>query len=47
MLAADGAAMGTGTEASVETMHGNHSLLPNEALAAAMHRNLRDWVVSN
>ena len=43
MLAADGAAMGTGTEVSVETMHGNHSLLPNEALAAAMHRNL-SWL---
>ena len=25
MLAADGAAMGTGTDVSVETMHGNHS----------------------
>ena len=43
MLAADGVAMGTGTEVSVETTHGNHSLLPNEALATAMHRNL-SWL---
>ena len=37
---ADGAALGTGTELEVEVMHGNHSLLPNETLAAAMHANL-------
>ncbi len=37
---ADGAALGTGTSVQVEVMHGNHSLLPNEILAAAMHANL-------
>lgn len=34
------AAMGTGTEVKAETMHGNHSLLPNVVLAEAMHKNL-------
>ena len=34
------AAMGTGTQVEVETMHGNHSLLPNEVLAQVMHQNL-------
>jgi aminobenzoyl-glutamate utilization protein B len=37
---AKAAALGTGTEVEVEVMHGNHALLPNEALARAMHKNL-------
>jgi aminobenzoyl-glutamate utilization protein B len=37
---AAGAALGTGTSLEVEVMHGNHSLLPNETLAAVMHANL-------
>jgi len=40
MTAAEAAAMGTGTRVAVETMHGNHSLLPNEALAKVMHKHL-------
>ncbi len=40
LAVADGAAMGTGTKLEVEVMHGNHSLLPNKTLAAAMHANL-------
>jgi aminobenzoyl-glutamate utilization protein B len=40
LQAADGAAQGTGTEVEAEVMHGNHSLLPNEALAATMHASL-------
>lgn len=40
LTVAEGAAMGTGTQLEVEVMHGNHSLLPNETLAAAMHANL-------
>lgn len=36
-----GAAMGTGTEVSMEVIHGNHSLLPNVTLARVMDRNLR------
>ena len=37
---ADAAALGTGTGVEVEVMHGNHSVLPNEALAQVMHKNL-------
>ncbi len=37
---AEGAALGTGTQMNYEVIHGNHSLLPNEALARAMHANL-------
>jgi aminobenzoyl-glutamate utilization protein B len=40
MAAAEAAALGTGTELEAEVIHGNHSLLPNEALAGALHRNL-------
>ncbi|MBE9538657.1 MAG: amidohydrolase [Proteobacteria bacterium] len=40
LAVADGAALGTGTKLETEVMHGNHSLLPNETLAAAMHANL-------
>lgn len=39
--AAEGAALGTGTKLEMEVIHGNHPLLPNEALAAVMHRNLQ------
>ena len=38
--AAFGAARGTGTEMQYEVIHGNHSLLPNETLARAVHANL-------
>lgn len=38
--AAEGAALGTETEVEVEVIHGIYSLLPNVALAQAMHRNL-------
>ncbi len=38
--AGEAAALGTGTTMVAEVMHGNHSLLPNEALAEAMHANL-------
>lgn len=38
--AARGAAAGTGTSVGIEIMHGNHSLLPNEALARVVHANL-------
>ena len=34
------AALGTGTEVEWEVIHGNHSILPNEALAQVMHKNL-------
>jgi len=40
MAAAEGAAQGTGTTLEAEVIHGNHSMLPNETLAAAMHRRL-------
>jgi aminobenzoyl-glutamate utilization protein B len=40
MTVSQAAAMGTGTQVEAETMHGNHSLLPNVALAEAMHSNL-------
>jgi aminobenzoyl-glutamate utilization protein B len=36
-----GAALGTGTSVTMEVIHGNHSLLPNQTLAAVMDRNLR------
>lgn len=39
--AAEGAALGTGTEVDYEIIHGNHSVLPNEALARAVHANLQ------
>ncbi len=39
-LAAQGAAMGTGTSVDAEIMHGNLSLLPNERLARAMYQRL-------
>lgn len=38
--AAEGAAMGTGTEVEVEIIHGNLSLMPNEALAQIVDNNL-------
>jgi aminobenzoyl-glutamate utilization protein B len=38
--AAQAAALGTGTTVSIETMHGNHAVLPNEALAKVMHGSL-------
>lgn len=38
--AADGAAMGTGTTVDYEVIHGLYPLLPNEALARVMDRNL-------
>ncbi|MEQ9463927.1 MAG: amidohydrolase [Haliea sp.] len=34
------AALGTGTELELEVIHGNHSMLPNETLATAVHRRL-------
>jgi len=40
MAAAEAAAMGTGTTLEAEVIHGNHSVLPNEALATVMHGNL-------
>jgi len=40
MTVSRAAAMGTGTQVEAETMHGNHSLLPNEVLAQVMHDNL-------
>ncbi|MBQ75453.1 MAG: amidohydrolase [Gammaproteobacteria bacterium] len=40
MTVSEAAAMGTGTQVEAETMHGNHSLLPNESLALVMHKNL-------
>ncbi len=40
MTISQAAAMGTGTKVESETMHGNHSLLPNVVLAESMHNNL-------
>ena len=40
--AAEGAAMGTGTEVEYEIIHGIYNLLPNVALAEAMQSNLED-----
>jgi aminobenzoyl-glutamate utilization protein B len=40
MAAAEAAAAGTETRLEAEVIHGNHSLLPNETLAAAVHANL-------
>ncbi|WP_116367522.1 amidohydrolase [Parahaliea mediterranea] len=40
MAAAEGAAQGTGTRMEAEVIHGNHSMLPNETLASAMHQRL-------
>ncbi len=41
VAAAEGAAQGTGTTVSFEIIHGNHSLLPNEALARIVDEQLR------
>jgi aminobenzoyl-glutamate utilization protein B len=38
--AAQGAAMGTGTTMEFEVIHGNFNVLPNEAIARVMHKNL-------
>lgn len=38
--AADAAAMGTGTQVSVEVMHGNYPVLPNRTLAQLVYANL-------
>lgn len=38
--AAEGAALGTGTTMEYEVIHGIYSLLPNDALARAVHANL-------
>ncbi len=38
---AEAAAKGTETQVSIEVMHGNHSVLPNEELSMLMHSNLR------
>jgi aminobenzoyl-glutamate utilization protein B len=40
-LAAEGAAMGTGTTVEVEVLHGIYNLLPNVALQEAVHANLQ------
>lgn len=40
VLAAEGAALGTGTTVEVEVIHGIYNLLPNIALQEAMHANL-------
>ena len=37
--AADAAAMGTGTQVSVEVMHGNYPVLPNRTLAQLVYAN--------
>lgn len=39
--AAEGAAMGTGTEVEWEIIHGNHAVQVNETLARVMDKNLR------
>ncbi len=39
-LAAEAAALGTGTTLNSEVIHGNHSVLPNETLAKVAHKNL-------
>ncbi len=41
VAAAEGAALGTGTRMTYEVMHGNYPLLPNEALAKAIHSEMR------
>ena len=41
VAAAQGAALGTGTEMAYEVMHGNYPLLPNDALANLIDGNLR------
>ncbi|HEY7775833.1 MAG TPA: amidohydrolase [Kineobactrum sp.] len=40
LAVARGAALGTGTDMVSEVNHGNHSMLPNEALAGALYNNL-------
>lgn len=41
VLAAKGAAMGTGTTMDYEIMHGVYNLMPNESLAKVVHKNLK------
>ncbi|MCZ6915488.1 MAG: amidohydrolase [Gemmatimonadetes bacterium] len=38
--AAEGAALGTGTQVEYEVIHGIHALLPNDAVQRAMYQNL-------
>jgi len=40
VLAAEGAALGTGTEMDYEVIHGIYAMLPNEALQRRAHKNL-------
>ena len=40
IAAADAAALGTGTSLEYEVIHGNHSVLPNEALARVAYEHL-------
>ena len=40
--AAEGAALGTDTQMSYEVMHGNYSLMPNDALQKIMHKELSE-----
>ena len=40
--AAEGAALGTDTQMSYEVMHGNYSLMPNDALQMIMHKELSE-----
>ncbi|MCV6615653.1 MAG: amidohydrolase [Cellvibrionaceae bacterium] len=40
---AKAAALGTGTEVDWEVIHGNHSVLPNTALARVMHQSLSQF----
>lgn len=41
LKAADGAALGTGTEVSHEIIHGLYNLLPNETIGRLLHSNLQ------
>lgn len=41
LKAADGAALGTGTEVSHEIIHGLYNLLPNETIGRLLHANLQ------
>jgi aminobenzoyl-glutamate utilization protein B len=41
--AAEGAALGTGTQVEREIIHGNHSILPNIQLSAVMHASLESF----
>ena len=40
MNTAHAAALGTGTSVNIETMHGNHAVLPNDVLARTMYDSL-------